>query len=254
VGGLSGGNQQKAVLGRVLMARPSVSSWMSPRSGIDVGAKLEVYEDHQRADGGRQAWCWSQASCRSSWDERPHPDAARGRVAENSPAARPRRRFCWRRRWGRSRHDDEERAARLSPVIALALIWGVHAAFPRLPEPAQPVHVVIELSTTALQALGLLLVILPGHIDSLRGQRRGLDRRRGQRPGLPHGWPAPAACCWGFSSPWPSGRHGGHHRQAEDAGFIITSRLLVFKGLFWLVIRNATVPVHREVPATSTPC
>ena len=44
VGGLSGGNQQKVVLGRVLMAEPSVIFLDEPTRGIDVGAKLEVYE------------------------------------------------------------------------------------------------------------------------------------------------------------------------------------------------------------------
>jgi len=44
VGGLSGGNQQKVVLGRVLMAAPSVVFLDEPTRGIDVGAKIEVYE------------------------------------------------------------------------------------------------------------------------------------------------------------------------------------------------------------------
>ena len=44
VGGLSGGNQQKVVLGRALMAAPRVIFLDEPTRGIDVGAKLEVYE------------------------------------------------------------------------------------------------------------------------------------------------------------------------------------------------------------------
>lgn len=44
VGGLSGGNQQKAVLGKVLMTEPQVVMLDEPTRGIDVGAKLEVYE------------------------------------------------------------------------------------------------------------------------------------------------------------------------------------------------------------------
>ncbi len=43
VGRLSGGNQQKVVLGRWLQARPRVFVLEEPTRGIDVGAKVEVY-------------------------------------------------------------------------------------------------------------------------------------------------------------------------------------------------------------------
>jgi D-xylose transport system ATP-binding protein len=53
VGGLSGGNQQKVVLGKALMTEPTVVMLDEPTRGIDVGAKLEVYELINRltADG-----------------------------------------------------------------------------------------------------------------------------------------------------------------------------------------------------------
>jgi D-xylose transport system ATP-binding protein len=41
---LSGGNQQKVVLGKVLATEPKVVLFDEPTRGIDIGAKLEVYE------------------------------------------------------------------------------------------------------------------------------------------------------------------------------------------------------------------
>jgi D-xylose transport system ATP-binding protein len=43
VGRLSGGNQQKVVLGKMLMTEPRVVMLDEPTRGIDIGAKLEIY-------------------------------------------------------------------------------------------------------------------------------------------------------------------------------------------------------------------
>ena len=53
-GKLSGGNQQKVVLGKALMTQPRVIFLDEPTRGIDVGAKLELYEIiNQLTDAGR---------------------------------------------------------------------------------------------------------------------------------------------------------------------------------------------------------
>jgi D-xylose transport system ATP-binding protein len=44
VGKLSGGNQQKVVIGKVLLTEPRVIFLDEPTRGIDVGAKIEIYE------------------------------------------------------------------------------------------------------------------------------------------------------------------------------------------------------------------
>jgi ribose transport system ATP-binding protein len=54
VGQLSGGNQQKVVLGKWLGAEPDVILLNDPTRGVDVGSKAEIYEIcRQLADEGR---------------------------------------------------------------------------------------------------------------------------------------------------------------------------------------------------------
>jgi inositol transport system ATP-binding protein len=51
VDSLSGGNQQKVVIARALLAKPSILILDEPTRGIDIGAKTEVYEIINRLAG-----------------------------------------------------------------------------------------------------------------------------------------------------------------------------------------------------------
>jgi len=53
VSDLSGGNQQKVVVGKYVLGRPDVLILDEPTTGVDVGARAELYEIiRQRADSG----------------------------------------------------------------------------------------------------------------------------------------------------------------------------------------------------------
>lgn len=56
IGSLSGGNQQKVVIGKMLATHPDVIMLDEPSRGIDVGAKAEVFkllsQGAQRGVGG----------------------------------------------------------------------------------------------------------------------------------------------------------------------------------------------------------
>lgn len=52
---LSGGNQQKVVLGKAMLTKPSVVFLDEPTRGIDVGAKVEIYELVNRLTEAGQA-------------------------------------------------------------------------------------------------------------------------------------------------------------------------------------------------------
>lgn len=102
-----------------------------------------------------------------------------------------------------------------------------------------------ELSITATLAMGMLLVILPGHIDLSVGSGVALLSGIAAVLTTKAGWPAPAALGAGLLAGlllwWGKGLLIVKERIPA---FIVTlAGLLVFRGLFWLVIQNQTVPV-----------
>ncbi|MDB6173002.1 MAG: ATPase [Chthoniobacteraceae bacterium] len=103
----------------------------------------------------------------------------------------------------------------------------------------------IDFAITATLAVGMLLVLLPGHIDLSAGSGVGLIGGISAVLVARHGWPVPAAMACGVAVALLLWCAMGNLivRQRIPAFIITLGGMLVFKGLFWLVIQNRTVPI-----------
>ncbi len=134
----------------------------------------------------------------------------------------------------------------LSAVVALGAIVSVFAVLsPDFLGARNLSMLAIELSTTAILALGMFCVILPGHIDLSAGSGVGLIGGVAAVLITKAGWPAPAAMLAAAALALLIWNLMGRLIVTQKMpAFIITlGGLLIFKGLFWLVIQNSTVPV-----------
>lgn len=134
----------------------------------------------------------------------------------------------------------------LSLLIALVAIWGFFAvASPQYLSARNLSMLSVELAITATLALGMLLVILPGHIDLSVGSGVGLVGGIASVLVFNHGWPAAAAfgvALLAALAAWTV--MGALIVRERIPAFIITlGGLLIFKGAFWLVIGSRTIPV-----------
>lgn len=136
----------------------------------------------------------------------------------------------------------------LAMPIALVAI----AAFFALKEPAflgsrNLTQLLIEFSIVATLALGMFMIILTGNIDLSVGSGVGLVGGIAAVLVFEQNWPAPLAMLAGLGAAlvlWTL--MGTLIVKQRIPSFIITlGGLLVFKGLFWLVINNSTIPVAR---------
>ena len=131
------------------------------------------------------------------------------------------------------------------PLVLVALAAGFAAASPGFLSPRNLSMLLIELSVTAMLALGMLLVILPGQIDLSAGSGVGLIGGVAAALVFRGGVPAPAAM--GLATVLAMLIWTGMGLLIVRTGipaFIVTlGGLLVFRGLFWLTIRSSTVPV-----------
>ncbi len=102
-----------------------------------------------------------------------------------------------------------------------------------------------EVSITAILALGMLVILLPGHVDLSVGSGVGLLGGVAAVLVIQQGWPAPLAmvvAVLGGVGLWLA--MGTLIVKEKMPAFIVTlGGLLLFKGLFWLVIQNSTIPV-----------
>jgi D-xylose transport system permease protein len=131
-------------------------------------------------------------------------------------------------------------------VITLLLICGFFGVMsPDFFSARNLSFLITEVAITATLAIGMLLVILPGHIDLSAGSGVGLIGGIAAVLITHHHWPAALAMAAGLASALGLWFAMGALivRQRVPAFIITLGGLLVFKGLFWLVINYHTVPV-----------
>lgn len=113
--------------------------------------------------------------------------------------------------------------------------------------PRNLTQLIVEFSITGTLALGMFMILLTGQIDLSVGSGVGLIGGIAAVLVFQQGWPAPLAMLAAFAAAivlWAL--MGTLIVRQRIPSFIITlGGLLIFKGLFWLVIQNSTVPVAR---------
>ncbi len=113
--------------------------------------------------------------------------------------------------------------------------------------PRNLTQLIVEFSITGTLALGMFMILLTGQIDLSVGSGVGLMGGVAAVLVFHHGWPAPVALLTALGVAvvlWTL--MGTLIVRQRIPSFIITlGGLLIFKGLFWLVIQNSTVPVAR---------
>jgi D-xylose transport system permease protein len=134
----------------------------------------------------------------------------------------------------------------LSMLVALVAIWAFFAWQEPVFLSARNLSLLsVELAVTAVLALGMLVVLLPGQIDLSAGSGVGLAGAVAAVLVFWHDVPAPVAlliATFGAVLVWSA--MGALIAIERIPAFIMTlGGLLVFRGLHWLVIENQTVPV-----------
>ena len=143
-----------------------------------------------------------------------------------------------------------------SMLIALLLIWAYFVFAPMVIGNDYSMTFVgsrnlsvlaVDLSITAILALGMLLVILPGHIDLAAGSGVGLFGAIAAVLVFWREWPAQPALVVALVAAVVAWTLMGAMivKQRVPAFIITLGGLLAFRGLHWLIIRGQTIPVVR---------
>ena len=133
-----------------------------------------------------------------------------------------------------------------SMAIALVAIFAFFAiSSPTFVSARNLSNLAVELSITAVLALGILMIIVTSQMDLSVGSGVGLFGGLAAVLSFEEQWPAPAAMLVALVIAiivWTL--MGAIIVKQRVPAFIITlAGLLVFKGLHWLVIHNETIPI-----------
>lgn len=130
-------------------------------------------------------------------------------------------------------------------LLAIAVFFAVKE--PAFLGPRNLTQLIVEFSIVGTLALGMFMILLTGQIDLSVGSGVGLIGGIAAVLVFQHTWPAPLAMLAAFTAAlvlWLL--MGTLIVKQRIPSFIITlGGLLIFKGLFWLVIQNSTIPVSR---------
>ena len=130
-------------------------------------------------------------------------------------------------------------------LLAIAVFFAVKE--PAFLGPRNLTQLIVEFSIVGTLALGMFMILLTGQIDLSVGSGVGLIGGIAAVLVFQQNWPAPLAMLAAFTAAlvlWLL--MGTLIVKQRIPSFIITlGGLLIFKGLFWLVIQNSTIPVSR---------